>query len=429
MTDTSPSPAQLSPSPLPNFGHGHSVTEEVFATPTYMQRSQQQPIPAKVVRQSSVSSADKGKPSPYSSKVRTNQADKTRASSSCIGGPVKRRESMSGIGNNLRSNNPAGLGRAVGKMPVQQKIIGTEERQQQQDQGEQEQQQQRPSGLSNLFRRVSNRGQNVDAAPFRDPFADNPNQEISVPLSNAAAETVPMQRRGSASSSSTVAADTSRHVAGATVFPTNRGYAPRSYTEAPEAMSAQAFPRRATTISVRYTNRRDGTSRSPAAVATVRRLGSTAPQDSSGEPSGSQGNPLNVRVLHRSHSVSHRDKCASSWNPRSPLTPLTMGMSVGSPKAGDIMDIVGSPSKPSVIFAPVHHSSGIGGSVESKSLMHERVGLGGKQGKDWMADRPSNLGEPAPQNQHPGSGLTKIMRSLNISGKQDTPRSVEEAKK
>ncbi|KAJ2878431.1 hypothetical protein FB639_003388 [Coemansia asiatica] len=412
MTDTNPSPAQLPPSPSPQFDHGRRATEDVFAAASpYMQRPQKQPIPAKVVRQSSLSAVDKGKPSPYSPKVQAHLANETRESRSGIGGPVKRRESMSGIGNNLRSNNPAGLGRAVGKVPVQQKIISAEQ---------QQQQQQSPSGLSDLCR-VSSRRQPADTQPFTDPFSENPNQKIRA-SPNTTAEPMSMQRRGSASSSSTVAADTSKHVAGPTVFPTNRGYAPRSFTEAPEAMPLQARPRRATTISVRNNaNRRDAASRPFASVAaTSRRFDTAAPQGSSGEPTRPLDNPLNVRILHRSHSVSHRDRCAGSLNSQSPLTPLTMGMSVGSPKAGDITDIVGSPANPSVVFAPIHRNSGIGGSAESKSLMHERVGLGGKQGKDWMADRPSNIGEPAPQDMHPESGLAKIMRSLNLTNKKES---------
>ncbi|KAJ1812428.1 hypothetical protein LPJ56_005506 [Coemansia sp. RSA 2599] len=431
MTDTSPSPAQLSPSP--RFGHGYCVAEEALVAAPHMrqQQQQQQPIPAKIVRQSSAQAGDKSKPSPYSPRLKTNQADETRNSRSGIGGPVKRRESMSGIGNNLRSNNPAGLGRAVGKMPVQQEIVGAGQQQQPQSQPQQ-QQQQRPSGLSNLLRRASSRRQTADAAPFTNPFSEALNQETRT-SPDTRAETAPMQRRGSASSASTAAADTSLHVAGPTVFPTNRGYAPMSYTEATEVASAQARPRRATTISVRYPDRRGVASRSPAtatAAATSYRVGTAVPQreGSGGEPAGSSGNhPLNVRILHRSHSVSHRDKCAGSWSARSPLTPLTMGMSIGSPRGGDIVDIVGSPAKPSVIFAPIHRSSGIGGSAEGKSLMHERVGLGGKQGKDWMADRPSSLGEPAPQNMHPESGLTKILKSLNLSAKQKDSPSQEEA--
>ncbi|KAJ2786372.1 hypothetical protein GGI15_001580 [Coemansia interrupta] len=375
MTDTSPSPIQLTPSP--NIGHARRATEGVFGSVSGQQRqptARHQSAQTTLTRHQSISGGV-GKPSPYSPKVQGDLGDSTRAGRAGIGGPVKRRESMSGIGNNLRSHKPAGLGRSVGKIPVQQQVHSSEYRP--------TEDQQQPSGLSNLLR-----GQSRGAPTLTNPFSPAP---VAAPADDAGA-LPPMQRRGSSGTSSTVAADTSKRDAGPTVFPTNRGYAPRSFAET----SRHPLQRRATSISVRYAGPRDRHSSSPQSQAAgiSQAMGATqSPAAISNIDSQGAGNsPLNVRVVHRSHSVSHRDRNNSLRSPRSPLMPTTMGMAIGSPQGGDIIDIVGSPARPSVVFAQKHRSSGIGGSYEGKSLMQERVGLGGKKSASPAAEEdPANM--------------------------------------
>ncbi|KAJ2371247.1 hypothetical protein GGI05_007860, partial [Coemansia sp. RSA 2603] len=191
MTDTSPSPIQLTPSP--NIGYVRRATEDAFGSvngqrqPTARQQSAQTTL----TRHQSVSGGV-GKPSPYSPKVQGDLGESIRTGRAGIGGPVKRRESLSGIGNNLRSHKHAGLGRSVGKMPVQQQIHSSEQQQQQQ------QEQERPSGLSNLLR-----SQSRGTPALNNPFSSTP---AAAPTTDDAV--LPqIQRRGSSGTSSTVTAD------------------------------------------------------------------------------------------------------------------------------------------------------------------------------------------------------------------------------
>ncbi|KAJ2842940.1 hypothetical protein IWW36_005730, partial [Coemansia brasiliensis] len=133
----------------------------------------------------------RGKPSPYVRKEMARSQDDTDMVSSGIGGPPKRRESMSGIGNNLRSHQHAGLGRAVGKSLSKD---------------------QAPSDITNLLRRAS--------------AQDNSRrQSAGLPAMQISDEVQPhIQRRGSSSTSSTVTADASAFTAGQTIFPTNPNF-------------------------------------------------------------------------------------------------------------------------------------------------------------------------------------------------------------
>ncbi|KAJ2723439.1 hypothetical protein GGI07_002641 [Coemansia sp. Benny D115] len=246
MTDTSSSPVQLTPSSSFGYGYeygtGSSYSPRCSPGPGLPQQQQQrqqqqQPARAHIVRQNSVGGGNIGKPSPYSPKAHPDTSIDTRSTRAGIGGPPKRRESLSGIGNNLRSGNPAALGRSVGKIPGQQ-----------------------PSGLSNLLQQGN---------------AANPAQSASTGVERT-----------------------------------------------------------------------------------------QSPQETDNLP-------------------------------------------------------LGSPAKASVIYAPVHRESAIGGSTEGKAIMQDRPGLGGSAGKAWMADRPSNLGEAAFSDAHPESGFTKLLRALNISSSKN----------
>ncbi|KAJ2333636.1 hypothetical protein GGI00_002235 [Coemansia sp. RSA 2681] len=264
-----------------------------------------------LTRQNSAPAA--GKPSPYTAKAQPHSGEAVRAG---IGGPPKHRESMSGMGNNLRSHHPAGLGRSVARS-------------------------------STLI-------QNLPPPPLQRALSSE-------------ADSRPVYRRGSLGTAAAATADASQHVAGSTVFPTNRGHLAQSMSPPP-------------------------------------------PPGQTAQP------PPNVRIVHRAHSLS-ADRRTN--NPHSPTRVGSAGLDIGSPATGDIVDILGSPSRPSVIYAPARRGSGIGGGTSSKQAMQERPGLGGKYGKDWMADRPSGIGAPAPQNNnHPESGISKVLRSLSISRKE-----------
>ncbi|KAJ2352108.1 hypothetical protein GGF43_003842 [Coemansia sp. RSA 2618] len=107
-----------------------------------------------------------------------------------------------------------------------------------------------------------------------------------------------------------------------------------------------------------------------------------------------------------------------SCSSRSP----SINMTIGSPTTGEVVDVVGSYSHPSVVYAAERRPSKIGGAKEGKITMQGKSGLGGKYGKEWMADRPSNLGAPAPQGGHPESGLSKLFKSLKIGKAKSRPK-------
>ncbi|KAJ2895591.1 hypothetical protein IWW38_002260 [Coemansia aciculifera] len=268
-----------------------------------------------------------GKPSPYPAKARPHDRE---AASAGIGGPPKRRESMSGMGNNLRSHHPAGLGRSVAKSSTS----------------------------------AYNSPPQPQSLPREDPRR-------------------PVYRRGSLGTAAAATADATQRAAGPTVFPTNRGYAAQEMTPSPLSPSS---------------------SQGSSLLASLQ----------SPSPGQAAQNPLIVRIVHRAHSVStnRRGQPQNSASPKS-----ATGMDIGSPTTGDIRDIVGSPSRPSVIYAFAEKRSGIGGSASGKQVMQERPGLGGKYGKDWMADRPSGIGSSAPQDSHPESGLSKVLKSLSFGRK------------
>ncbi|KAJ2862445.1 hypothetical protein GGH94_004271 [Coemansia aciculifera] len=314
MVNTSSGPARLSPSssPPPPPHLGHQSRSHSFSPPA---------VHTTLTRQNSVPAKPAGKPSPYTAKV---QPDDSKAVQAGIGGPPKRRESLSGMGNNLRSHHHAGLGRSVAKS-------------------------------SNII-------QSSPPPPLQSPPRENPH---------------PVHRRGSVGTASAITSDASQRAAGHTVFPTNRGYATQAIS--------RPFPGLALPAN----------SQSPPPVGQIAQ------------------SPLRVRVVHRARSVSE-DRRAS---PQSSPSPTSAGLDIGSPGTGHVVDIVGSPSRPSVIYASADRGSNIGGGTGSKQAMQEKFGMGGKHGKDWMADRPSGIGAPAPQDMHPESGLSKILRSLSISRK------------
>ncbi|KAJ1999111.1 hypothetical protein H4R26_005195 [Coemansia thaxteri] len=218
---------------------------------------------------------------------------------------------MSGLGNNLRSHHPAGLGRSVTRSASPT----------------------RPTRSQNI----------ADMLPLE-------------PASEAAART--LHRRGSVSTAATATVDASQRTAGFTIFPTNRGSALNVITRFPQSANVNSLP--------------------------------LADRTSS---------PLSGRQAEA----------------RRPPSLTSTGMEVGSSASGDIVDIVGSPSRPSVVYASVSKGSGIGGGSGGKQAMQEKPGLGGKYGKHWMAGRPSSIGAPAPHDLHPESGLVRLIRSLNIN--------------
>ncbi|KAJ1949651.1 hypothetical protein EC988_004688, partial [Linderina pennispora] len=175
MTETSPSPVMLS-------GSASSHRSNSFSQSPFMSMSPpaQGSYTTNIVRMPALSTTP-GKPSPFPSKVTAD--DGTRKQSG-IGGPVKRRESLSGIGANLRSARVAGMGRAVSKGVANE---------------------QKPSGLSNLLRRSSTR-------------------RTSGATSNIPSAPTAVQRRGSVSSSAGRHVDTTTKHAGVTVAATSTAY-------------------------------------------------------------------------------------------------------------------------------------------------------------------------------------------------------------
>ncbi|KAJ2492000.1 hypothetical protein IWW37_001853 [Coemansia sp. RSA 2050] len=282
-----------------------------------------QALRATLARQNSAPVEPTGKPSPYTTRAETGDRKAARAA---IGGPPKRRESLSGMGNNLRSHHHAGLGRSVAKSP--------------------------------------NTIQSPHPPPLQSPPRDGSH---------------PVHRRGSVGTASAVTSDASRCAAGPTVFPTNQGHT---------AVAAISRP------SPGLASSANSQSPPPAVVQTAQ-------------------SPTRVCIVHRAHSVSD-DRRA---NPQGSPSPANAGLDIGSPEAGPIVDIIGSPSRPSIVYASADKSSFIGGSAGGKQTMQEKPGLGGMHGKNWMADRPSSIGAPAPQDLHPESGLSKILKSLSIGRK------------
>ncbi|KAJ2502575.1 hypothetical protein GGH96_000979 [Coemansia sp. RSA 1972] len=347
------------------------------------------PIRTAITRNDAGDAAQKGS-SPYDRKVLArleNDVNKVRAG---IGGPAKRRESMSGIGNNLRSNNHAGLGRAVGRsVPMDQT----------------------PSGLTNLLRQNSARR----ASAYIDS---------DLPFDSDPAEVLPhMQRRGSSNTSSTVTANASSHTAGQTVFPTNPGFT--FGTQQPQrrrtmASSQHLRPGESGMSPQSYRHPLNASSSSPAPLVRVHTISSSGAYQfarARNRSTASPARPQNITAENRTGSRATRD-----YGPRSYGTPESINMTIGSPNTGEIVDVVGSYSRPSVVYAAKRRPSKIGGAEEGKVAMQEKVGLGGKRGKDWMADRPSNLGAPAPRRGHPESGLSKLFKAFNIGSKnKDRP--------
>ncbi|KAJ2364930.1 hypothetical protein H4S01_003518 [Coemansia sp. RSA 2610] len=339
-------------------------------------------------RRSTIAGVATGRPSPYKPRVMARSEDDTDTVRAGIGGPPKRRESLSGIGNNLRSYGHAGLGRAVGRSVPKD---------------------QTPSGLTNLLRRASA----CDAPPQASPGSP-PVHTAGMPQ---------RQRRGSSSTASTATADASSPTAGQTVFPMNPAF----------TFNRQRPQRRQTVGPTRYLRPSDAPGLSPrhstqqAAPSSIplARLEQirTMPPDAAfslarqrNAASASLDGPPMASPIHRT--------ATGATQKSSPDSPVGINMIIGSPSAGEIVDVVGSYSRPSVVYAAARRPSRIGGTDEGKSTMQDRVGLGGKRGKKWMADRPSNLGAPAPRGEHPESGLHKLFKSLNF-GARSKDRSSE----
>ncbi|KAJ1906891.1 hypothetical protein LPJ81_001091 [Coemansia sp. IMI 209127] len=89
-------------------------------------------------------------------------------------------------------------------------------------------------------------------------------------------------------------------------------------------------------------------------------------------------------------------------------------MTVGSPRSGKVVDVVGSFTNPSIVYAPVRKNSKIGGAEKGKATMQHSHGIGGSFGKDWMADRPSGIGAAVAHDAHPESGISKALKTLGI---------------
>ncbi|KAJ1933082.1 hypothetical protein EC988_009237 [Linderina pennispora] len=125
--------------------------------------------------------------------------------------------------------------------------------------------------------------------------------------------------------------------------------------------------------------------------------------------------PLNIRM------VRHGDDAASArFSPVSPQASSSAGMTVGSPNAGKVWDVVGSPTSPTVVYAPINKLAGIGGVAGGKKKMQAQgAGIGGTSGKDWMSDRPSGIGAPVAHSSLPKSNLTQALKSLVIDRKRN----------
>ncbi|KAI9505046.1 hypothetical protein BX070DRAFT_250927 [Coemansia spiralis] len=324
-------------------------------------------------------------PSPYSPKTQTMSDRPAFAGSSAgIGGPPKRRESMSGIGNNLRSHNPAGLGRSVGKAQSASPNNA-------------------PSGIADLLRRAS---MGTNAADIIN------SKTITI--------TISYSRR-------TCAAE---DLTDSTVFP-------MSHAAVSDSLPPLR-PRRCTTIAVQYAE--DDTV-SPQIRSTNMRQFSFGPADLSpisplslpcAGPdiisARAESLPFDTRVVCEpspttSDSASHNDEHATGSSTNSLNSSVQVSMTFGSPKTGRVIDVVGSPTRPSVVYAPMHRDSRIGGAGKGKATMQQKSGLGGSFGKHWMADRPSGIGSAVPQNAHPDSGISKALKSLKIRKRKSSSSS------
>ncbi|KAJ1964073.1 hypothetical protein GGI12_001664 [Dipsacomyces acuminosporus] len=319
-----------------------------------------------------------GKPSPYAPKMQAEDPG-ARKSYLGIGGPAKRCESLSGIGNNLRSHKHAGLGRSVGKAAQDQE--------------------QSPSGLSKLLRRAG--GRSFTAQPTHAPTTGPPSPFPAVIIATECTGTV--RRRGSNSTAAATIADSSASTAGPTVFPTN------------SACTASSPPKlgHRNSITVRYSNEKAPT-QAPSALAPASPPVIQPVLTRSGSLPSS---PQTVRIVRKSVSGAHT--LTSARNPTSPRS----SVSIGSPTTNTIVDVVGSPRRPSIIYMPIDKLSGIGGVDAGKAKMNDKAsGIGGHTGKDWMADRPSGMGSPVPQNSLPPSGLGRAIKSLAIGRKDKVPK-------
>ncbi|KAJ1868197.1 hypothetical protein LPJ78_000325 [Coemansia sp. RSA 989] len=369
MNNSGPSSARGTPDPAQRQGAGSM-------SPSHALR----PINTTVTQEQPICPADRGKPSPYARKETARSQDDADMVNSGIGGPPKRRESMSGIGNNLRSHQHAGLGRAVGRSPPKSKA---------------------PPGLTNRLRRASAQ----DGACQQSPGL--PAVQISDEIQHS------VQRRGSSGTSSTVTADASAFTAGQTVFPTNPDFtfgSSRPQRRRTVASAHYLSPGAAGAHSVR--NRHPQNTRSPTPLAHAQTMPTGGLMTLRGSCSQALDIPSDANALRRAGTCT-----LYAGSPCSPVSPSSIRMTIGSPNAGEIVDVVGSYSRPSVVYAPVHRQSHIGGSAAGKAEMQTKSGLGGKYGKDWMADRPSNLGAPAPRNEHPESGLKKLFKAFHIGTK------------
>ncbi|KAJ1996380.1 hypothetical protein GGI25_000444 [Coemansia spiralis] len=339
-------------------------------------------------------------PSPYSPKTQTMSDRPAFAGSSAgIGGPPKRRESMSGIGNNLRSHNPAGLGRSVGKAQSASPNNA-------------------PSGIADLLRRAS---MGTNAADIINSKNDNYNYKL---------QPAHLRRRGSVGTAAPITANASSHRTDSTVFP-------MSHAAVSDSLPPLR-PRRCTTIAVQYAE--DDTV-SPQIRSTNMRQFSFGPADLSpisplslpcAGPdiisARAESLPFDTRVVCEpspttSDSASHNDEHATGSNTNSLNSSVQVSMTFGSPKTGRVIDVVGSPTRPSVVYAPMHRDSRIGGAGKGKATMQQKSGLGGSFGKHWMADRPSGIGSAVPQNAHPDSGISKALKSLKIRKRKSSSSS------
>ncbi|KAJ2662436.1 hypothetical protein IWW48_001845 [Coemansia sp. RSA 1200] len=358
--------------------------------------AQDTPSPAQAIRVRRKSEAQahmpSTRPSPYSPRAQPALNGRSFPENGAgIGGPVKRRESMSGIGNNLRSHPHPGLGRSFGK----QKDASPE--------GEQS------SGISNIL--------------LRRRSIDPAHRSSSVNSTSLPAHS--RRRRGSTSTAAPVTADTSTHYARSTVFPMN--YYATSTAKNP---SPQHPIRRRTTLAIRpnadssqlpfdrVLSLQDE-SQGPAYLYSASPLSlpptsleipiSVANSQSAGlqatwGPSSQNGNDSDGNTISQ-HSSS------SSSSPMSSVNTVT---AIGLPHPQKVVDVVGSPSNPAIVYAPIQTSSQIGGAEKSKTTMRQGHGIGGSFGKNWMADRPSGIGAAVSQDTHPESGISKALKALGI---------------
>ncbi|PIA19493.1 hypothetical protein COEREDRAFT_78840 [Coemansia reversa NRRL 1564] len=321
-----------------------------------------------------------GKPSPYKRKIQAHSAENLHRVRAGIGGPTKHRESMSGIGNNLRSHNPAGLGRSVSRSANTQ------------DQG--------PSRLVGGLRRSST---------YRTTGADANFNATALPSTQVDDVMISRRKRSSSSANSpSYTVDAALPTAGLSVFPTN--------TQFPfgRRQSAHRRTRSSFQSSTGQFPQNNDQPNSPVRVHT-----SPSPDVTPLSPSSPQADELPAPSLDQRLKAKTLDYGTLKRRGTGKSAPLpTVNMTVGSSETGDIVDVVGSHSRPSVVYSSVRRSSEIGGAIDGKKTMQTKAGVGGKQGKVWMADRPSNLGAPAPQSMHPESGLSKLLRYIGIRGKK-----------